>query len=458
MKVVIAVHHFPPRYTGGAEWRAYRTAAALQGRDHDVRVVCVEDILAGPENGVSWEDETYQGIPVRRLSFNRNAAPDPARWEYDNPWIGDHLRGFLQEQQPDVFHLIGGYLLGADAIRAAREAGLPVVVTLTDYWFICPRINLLRSNGQICNNDASQNCVRCQAEEKRRYRWAARVLPKLMDVLWASLLADRVSIPVSLAAMECRRRVLTEVLGQVDLAICPSHFLRGVYLRAGAPADRLIHSRQGLALPADVIPKSPSDALRIGYTGQLAEHKGVHLLIEAFKCLNLRTRSATLTIYGDPTHFPKYARRLQKLANGHPGIRFAGTYLHDNLGRVMSELDVLVVPSVWYENSPNTILEAFAYQTPVVASDLGGMSELVEHGESGLLFAPNDVMALRRELQRLVDEPDLVRRLSSSVPRVRTLEEEVDELERLYETTLASSRFPAPALDRSDGQKQEDNG
>lgn len=432
MKIVIAVHHFPPAFGGGAEWRAYRTAAALQARGHDVRVICVERIDASLDSGVAWEDDIYKGVAVRRLFFNLAAAPDPVRWEYDNPWTGNHLREFLGEYRPDVFHLIGGYLMGAGAIRAANEAGLPTIATLTDYWFICPRVTLLRSNGQICTGAAPRDCVRCLAEEKRRYRWPARVIPKLMDHLWTSSLAGRLSVPVDLVAIERRQQVLAEALDQLDLAICPSEFLREVYIRAGAPADRLIRSRQGLVLSGDTIPKSPSAALRIGYTGQLAEHKGVHLLIEAFKHLDSRTRPVTLTIYGDPTPFPRYVGRLRQLTGNHPGIHFAGTYSHSDLSHVLSELDVVVVPSIWYENSPNSILEAFAYQTPVVASDLGGMSELIDHEKSGLLFAPGDVADLGRQLQRLVDEPGLLQQMSEGVPPVRTLDEEIEELVSLY--------------------------
>ena len=84
MKVVIAVHHFPPRYTGGAEWETYRIASTLRARGHEVHVICVERIDAGQAEGVSWTDEIYNDLPVRRLSYNLAAAPDPVRWEYDN--------------------------------------------------------------------------------------------------------------------------------------------------------------------------------------------------------------------------------------------------------------------------------------------------------------------------------------------------------------------------------------
>lgn len=148
MKILLAVHHFPPRYTGGAEWRAYRTAAALRSRGHDVRVVAIERIDAAGA-GLTWSDEVYEGVPVRRLAFNLSAAPDPFVWQYDNAWIGEHLDALIAQERPDVFHLIGGYLMTGSALLSARRAGLPVVVTLTDYWYLCPRISMLRSDGSI---------------------------------------------------------------------------------------------------------------------------------------------------------------------------------------------------------------------------------------------------------------------------------------------------------------------
>ena len=102
MRIVLAVHHFPPRYLGGAEWRAYRTAKALQAHGHSVNVICVEYIDGGPAQGVEWRDDVYDQVPVRRLSFNLSAAPDPFRWEYDNTWIGVHLSGLLLKRRAHV--------------------------------------------------------------------------------------------------------------------------------------------------------------------------------------------------------------------------------------------------------------------------------------------------------------------------------------------------------------------
>lgn len=149
MKILLAVHHFPPHYTGGAEWETYRIASTLQARGHIVRVVCVERVDQGPKDGVSWVDDSYDGIPVRRLSFNREFAADAVKWEYDNPWIGDHIKGLSGEFRPDIFHLISGYLLSGRSLLAAHEMGIPSVVSLMDLWFLCPRISMLRSDGRV---------------------------------------------------------------------------------------------------------------------------------------------------------------------------------------------------------------------------------------------------------------------------------------------------------------------
>src|SRR5512145_3511217 len=186
MKIVIAVHHFPPHYSGGAELRAWRTAAALQSRGHEVIAVCIEKIDHDPSNGnLETTGDTFEGVPVHRLHFNLAKAPDPFRWSYANPWIGDYLRAALPRWQPDVFHLIGGYLISAEALAAARENHIPRVVSLTDYWWLCPRIQLLRSDGSLSTLPIDPlRCARCLGEEQRRYRLPARYAPRLMEAFW----------------------------------------------------------------------------------------------------------------------------------------------------------------------------------------------------------------------------------------------------------------------------------
>jgi len=443
MKITLAVHHFPPRYTGGAELRAYRTASWLQDHGHDVHVVCVEAIDAGDGHGLTSDNDTYDGLPVRRLSFNLASAPNPFRWSYDNPWVEGHLRGILAELAPDLLHLISGYLMSGSTLRAASDLGIPTVVTLTDFWFLCPRITLLRSNGQLCAPPFDAvTCARCLGEEKRRYRIPGRIAPALMNAFWRTQ-QDRV------ACSRARMEFLRETLDGVNAVISPSQFLRNLFINAGIAPERILFSRQGRDFPnltLDLLEKTPAAHLRIGYIGQIAPHKGVHTLFKAVQQLP----HATLEVkaYGDPTPFPDYTRRLRQMTHQDSRLNLAGVYERTEVSRVLQGLDVVVVPSVWYENCPNTILEAFAHRTPVVASDLGGMAELVHHGENGLLFAPGNADSLARQLRWLLDNPHLLPALHAGIGPVKSVRQEMHELEEIYQTVVGNGRLQREELSR----------
>ncbi len=448
MKIAMAVHHFPPRYTSGAELRAYRTAAWLRDHGHDVHVVCVEAIDAGDEHGLTFEDEPYDGLPVRRLSFNLAAAPDRFRWAYDNPWIGQHLRGYLARLMPDVLHLISGYLMSGSALRVASDLGLGTVVTLTDFWFLCPRINLLRSNGRLCAPPFDAvTCARCLGERSRRYRIPGRIAPALMDAFWR-MRRGRV------AQIQARMAFLQETLDRVDAIISPSRFLGELFIAAGVAPGSIVFSRQGRDFPnltPEVLEKTPATQLRIGYMGQIAPHKGVHTLFEAVG--HLPDAALEVKAYGNASRFPDYTRRLRGMARQDPRLSLAGVYDRTEVSRVLQELDVVVVPSVWYENSPNTILEAFSHRTPVVVADLGGMAELVEDGVNGLKFIPGDGSSLAAKLRQLIDDPGLLSHLREGMGPVKSVAQEMAGLLEIYGAVVGKARLrgsgsssrPAPA-------------
>jgi len=123
---------------------------------------------------------------------------------------------------------------------------------------------------------------------------------------------------------------------------------------------------------------------------------------------------------------------------GNPRISYEGKFPHEKIGEVLSEVDVLVVPSMWYENTPVIMYEAFATKTPVIATDAGGMAELIGQFDGGWLFPRGDVDELARTMQRLIDEPALVAEAGQRIKPVRRIEEHIADLERAYEEVLAS--------------------
>src|SRR5574337_1142841 len=128
MKIVIAVHHFPPNYGAGAEVYTFRLANWLVRHGHTVDVVCVESITFYGCAEMEHKHELYEGISVWRLYLNYKYAPDPFRQTFDNPVIMKWFAGFLRKVRPQIVHLHGGYLLSASTITAAKQASLPIVI------------------------------------------------------------------------------------------------------------------------------------------------------------------------------------------------------------------------------------------------------------------------------------------------------------------------------------------
>jgi glycosyltransferase involved in cell wall biosynthesis len=248
-----------------------------------------------------------------------------------------------------------------------------------------------------------------------------------------------------MAKIDERAATLRAALAEIDVAICPSNSLKQTYLNKGFEAKRMHFLRQGLVhMPQYPPKKSPSAALRIGYIGQIAAHKGVHILMEAFLKLAYPSYQAQLKIYGNTTQFPDFCRNLQqqvtkRLPNGQGGeqIQFLGTFNNRQISQIYEGIDVLVVPSIWYENSPNVILEAFAHQTPVIASNLGGMAELVTDLQTGLLFAPNDADDLAQKLKMILDKSELLGELQKNIVPPVTLATEMAELSKIYQSFLS---------------------
>ncbi len=433
MKIVIGVHHFPPAYTAGAELEAYRIACQLQRRGHQVQVICVERIDQPNSNGLTWRDDEYDGLPVRRLFFSLKDAPDPFRWTYDNLWIGEHLDNFFAEFQPDLFHLISGYLLSGRTIHVARKHQIPVVVSLMDFWFLCPRITFLRSDGTLSTLPLDPaTCAQCLAEESRRFRIPGQILPAVMAWYWHHQ-------PNAVHRIEDRMDFLRQSLNLADAIICRSHFFQKTFAEAGIAPEKLLFSRQGWDFPQvdeALRIKTTSDQLRVGYVGQIAPHKGVHVLFDAVQALTHVPLQAKA--YGDKSRFPAYTAQLQKQVAQDKRLSLPGVYQAKDVSQIFQGLDVLVVPSIWYENSPNVILEAFAHNTPVLVSDLGGMAELVKEGQNGLRFKAGDAAALATQLRRLVEEPGLLAQLRSGMEPIKTIAQEVDELEAIYQQVLHS--------------------
>lgn len=119
MKIFYAVHHFPPKYNGGAEWRTHRTATAMQRKGHEVSVVCIENVAFGKLTKVEVQNDIFENLRVYRLKVHLDIRPDRLGYLYQNPSLGDTISNLLELVGADIFHLFGGYLLTINSLQAA---------------------------------------------------------------------------------------------------------------------------------------------------------------------------------------------------------------------------------------------------------------------------------------------------------------------------------------------------
>ena len=221
---------------------------------------------------------------------------------------------------------------------------------------------------------------------------------------------------------------------EVDLFIAPSPFLGERMRQFGLPAERVVVSDYGMR--TDLLQpfrRRESGTIRFGYVGTLVPHKGVHVLLEAFeKLLQARGDAGVeLHIHGNPAWYPDYTARLHDLA-ADDRVKFRGSFDNEDALEIYSGLDVLVVPSVWWENAPITIHEAIITRTPIIASDFGGMADFVKHGENGLLFRVGDAADLAQQMLSIVQEPALLDALRKPVVPIKTMERDAADMERRY--------------------------
>jgi glycosyltransferase involved in cell wall biosynthesis len=196
--------------------------------------------------------------------------------------------------------------------------------------------------------------------------------------------------------LDRRAEHLRAAIGQADVVIAPTEFARQRALEFGVAEDRLRMLRLG-AVEDPARPRREGPRKRFGYVGTLAPHKGAHILVEAFRSLG--DAATSLELFGSLTVQPAYVESLRRAASGDARIAFRGAFAEGEQARVLDRFDALALPSLWWENSPLTALEALAAGLPVIASATGGVPEIVAHGSTGWLVPPGDAAALREALE-----------------------------------------------------------
>lgn len=443
MRIVHVVQGMPPESLGGTEMYAAHLSGALRHRGHEVHVFTRMNDPKRPEYAVD-NTVSSDGLPVTRIN-NTFTRLNTFASSYLNPAIAQCFGKFLDAVAPEIVHFHHLMYLSTTCIEEAARRGIPVVMTLHDYWLICQRGRFLKPDLSVCSGQTDEGCARCFAHLLSgkltfMYQWLKPAPGKHRWVRdWLRWLYAKYVNLRSPSAEACRQTAqrtvhIREVCKAVSLFLAPSHFLREQFLAFGIPPKKIIFAECGLP-PVTLLSgrkRQSGGPVVFGYIGVVDPVKGIHHLVEAVAPL----AGAELRIYGGEADYAPYPNRAQFLTQLRQSPHICRMRRYDNheLGRILSEVDVVVVPSIWYENAPLVIREAFLARKPVVTAAFGGMQEWVQEGVNGLLFRPRDVADLRRVLEQFIADPTLVEKLSRHFPPVCSIADDAEAMEARYQS------------------------
>jgi glycosyltransferase involved in cell wall biosynthesis len=344
---------------------------------------------------------------------------------YDHWWLSNRapetldgaLADFLNDLRPDVvhFHHIIGF--GVEAIALVRRV-LPkaaIVFTFHEYLAICAHHGQMvkTAREKLCHGSSPADCAACFPEHTAE---------KFFQ----------------------RERFLQDHFALADGFVSPSRFLRDRYVAWGLPSTRFSVIENGL----DVAERTPPRTLakggrraRFAFFGQVTRFKGVHVLLDAVSRIpdDAWGTDAALEIFGGnlETQPEKVQAEINALlAKVGPRARLHGAYQGHELPRLMAQADWVVMPSIWWENAPVVIQEAFHHRRPLIVSDIGGMAEKVRHGVDGLHFRASSAQDLAETMAMAMGDRTLWGRLSAAAPAVLDLHQAAGLHRALYSRLL----------------------
>jgi glycosyltransferase involved in cell wall biosynthesis len=411
---MIASHSHPQISKGGAEIAAFQLFTALQSvPQYDTWFLgCLRDQRTHKPGATisqpySDREYLYSAAEFDWFKFSNRDCNFPREF-----------RILLRELRPQILHFHHFINFGLEAFLHVRET-LPdckIILTLHEYLALCHHFGqmITKRDRTLCYESSPTNCAECFRD-------------------------------IAPSDFFLRKLYIRRFFDLVDQFICPSAFLAERYMAWGVPSDRI-------TIIENVIPRSRvettatnaarrSDLLRVGFFGQVSFLKGMNVLFETAELLAAQgEHNIYFEIYGDyggqpPEFQTEFVERLAKTSRN---AKFLGRYDQTRIDKLMRSVDVVLIPSIWWENSPVVIQEALRNRIPIICSNIGGMAEKVRDGLDGFHFPVGNSIALASLLVRLAEAPELLQGITETMRSVPASDDIVARHEHLYRSLIAA--------------------
>lgn len=465
MKVWLLCHQFLPEFYAGTETVTLNTGLQLQKNGCDVTVLAGHMELPGRDSEkIFVENYHYQSLLVYRFRNSSESKNDidANRQVYWSDGIAVHVEKLIADLgKPDVIHVLHFAYIGLSVLSVFKKFQIPVVYTATDFFSVCPSSLLRDYDGSQCDGPRPDqaNCLRhllhnslpadqfekvdlLTQEDLGNFVWLAgdELPPAITDFQSASNLEffNTKWFTQLAAGLPKRKAIMQESFKLIDRIVVPSKVIFDGFKKNGAILNKIEMLPFGLdanQLTRD-LNKGQDVQLKLLFIGQISKHKGVLVLVEAIKSLSTAL-NISLAIYGDMNIDLVYAESLLAAAAGDARISFEGFFPPDQLGQIISKHDVIVIPSLWSENTPLVLLASQACGLPAIVSREEGLCEVVKDGINGLAFETGNVAALSQCITRLAEDRQLVSHLAARTAPGFTIADNVAQLQTIYQQVIS---------------------
>lgn len=404
MKIIYLVHQFFPEYRTGTENFVLNSALMAQKFGNNVKVITYSfyenSFYDNESHGILYKEFFYEGIPVVAFKYREN--PANINLVLNNDLLSGFAQTVLKIESPDIIHA-GHPMRVHELIWAAQDLAIPYVITLTDFFLLCPKVNLTPSPTLLCSGPENGDACSVLCPEFNK-----------------DFIRNR---------LNNSKKVLTKA----NSIISPSKFVANIFLKEFPSLDiqTIPHGIRYSHIKKNNRQYHQGDQIIFGYIGNLIYHKGVHIMLDAF--INISGSNIMLKIFGFGQE--KFMQELKEIVSNDTRITFEGIFKAENLGHVFNQIDVLIIPTLCYETYSFVLHEALACNVPVLASNLGVLQEEIQDGYNGINFIPGNSINLQQKMKQLIDAPDTLNKMKENIQKyiiVPKLEQEAYHYRGIY--------------------------
>ncbi len=406
MRVLVAAHSHAELSNGGAEIAAFELFRSLRGRaDCDAWFLGCDRSAGGERLGTVL----HQPFSEREYLYCTGEF-DWFKFANRDPRFPAEIKRLFADLAPDVVHFHHYINFGIEVFQLLRSVrpACRIILSLHEYLAICHHYGQMVTtrHRNLCYEASQSRCQGCFPEFDK-------------------------------SDFFLRQRYIMRFLDLVDEFVAPSRFLAERYVAWGLPAGKVTVLENLMPPQPTATPAAPATdgPLRVGFFGQISGLKGINVLLAAAETLAAQGRDdVSCEIFGDYRGQPPEFQRdfLDRLAKAGGNLHFHGPYDRARIDRLMQSVHAVLVPSVWWENSPLVIQEALRNRRPVLCSDIGGMAEKVREGIDGFQFQAGSALALTSLLRRLAADRGRLAEMTARMTGVPALVSTQDDYVALY--------------------------